>query len=150
MKSTQLCKPVSTLIIRSEDKTYRSLYRDEVADESDVRNAIMTLSAAFPLEDKEERARFFALLASRMKANGFTKQRMLDAVNHLVDNFRFKNINIADVISFDKRVRLYTYQEYCNAVYHNKNANEDFVTYGKIDGVMFWYRKSELAKMKAQ
>lgn len=138
------------MLIRSEDKTYRSLYRDELADEADIRNAVMTLSSAFPLEDKEERARFFALLCSRMKANGFTKQRMQDAVNYLVDNFRYKQINIADVITYDRRVRLYTYQEYCSAVYRNKNLSDDFEFYAKIDDVCFWYRKSELAKLKAQ
>jgi predicted adenine nucleotide alpha hydrolase (AANH) superfamily ATPase len=84
-----------------------------------------------------------------MKANGFTKQRMQDAVNYLVDNFRYKQINIADVITYDKRVRLYTHQEYCSAVYHNKNVSEDFTVYGQIDGITFWYRKSELAKLKS-
>ena len=148
-KSMPLCKPASAMLIRSEDKTYRSLYRDELADEADIRNAVMTLSSAFPLEDKEERARFFALLCNRMKANGFTKQRMQDAVNYLVDNFRYKQINIADVITYDKRVRLYTHQEYCSAIYHNRNLSEDFTVYGQIDGITFWYRKSELAKLKS-
>ena len=149
-KSTSLSTQVCKGIIRSDDKVFRSLYRDERASADDIANAIMKLSTAYPLADKEESARFFALLTNRVAENGFTKKRLDDAVNWLIDNFRFKNINIADVITFDKRVRLYNYQEYCSAIYHNRNLSEDFTTYGKIDGITFWYRKSELAKLKGK
>lgn len=80
-----------------------SKYGDSLAMRTDAEDAVSMLSVAFP---KQEQA-FFVLAAKRMLDNGFTARRMRDAVNYLIDNFQYKELNIADIIKFDKRVKLY-------------------------------------------
>ena len=70
------------------------------------------LQSAFPKQNKE----FFNVLAERLIANGFTDERLADAVNNVIDNFQYKELNIADIVSFDKKIKLYTYSEACSMV----------------------------------
>ena len=70
------------------------------------------LQSAFPKQNKE----FFNVLAERLIANGFTDNRLTDAVNNVIDNFQYKELNISDIVRFDKKVRLYNYREACKLV----------------------------------
>lgn len=125
---------------------YTSIYKDEIASPSEIKNAVAMLSAAFPMDNKEEQARFYALLTSRIAANNFTSKRLADAIGNLIDNHPYKTIKIADVISYDKKIKLYSYNEYCREVGKFENAHKDFKVYGKIDDITYWYRQSELHK----
>ena len=53
------------------------------------------------------------LIKDRAKANGFTDQRYMDAVLHVIDNYEGwdKNPNVANFIQFDKKVKAYTYKQ---------------------------------------
>ncbi len=92
------------------------------------------LQSAFPKQSKE----FFNVLAERLIANGFTDERLSDAVNNVIDNFKFKELNIADIVRFDKKMRLYNYQEACKLV------TEEGYEFGKdlqrttVDDKVFW------------
>jgi hypothetical protein len=59
---------------------------------------------------------FVALLTDRIFKNKFTEQRLTDAIDYLVDNFKYPVPSIADIISFDKKVKLHTYQQVCDKV----------------------------------
>lgn len=61
-------------------------------------------------KDKE----FANVLSERIYANNFTEERIRDAVAYVLDNFRYKQPTIADVISFDKRVKVYSYTQILN------------------------------------
>ena len=100
---------------------------------------IKKLQAAFP----KQQPVFFNLLTERLIANGFTDERIEDAVNHLIDNFAYKELNIADVVRFDKRVKLYSYQEAASLVTQNKASFEDFEI-REINGRKMRIKKSEL------
>ena len=69
--SVQGCK----LITNSRNETFKSLYKDEIANAQDIKEAIRVLSSAYPIEDKIQSACFFALLGKRIEANNFTKKR---------------------------------------------------------------------------
>jgi hypothetical protein len=58
-------------------------------------------------------AQMVSLLRERFKANGFNDERMSDAINFVIDNYRAwdKLPAIADFVSFDKTVKVYTYGE---------------------------------------
>jgi hypothetical protein len=84
-----------------------------------VGEAIKLLRGAFPKMGDD----FFRLLYKRIGDNEFSARRVGDAVNHVIDNFRYKELNVADIISFDKRVKLYNYHEKCTEV--GKGANWD-------------------------
>lgn len=102
---------------------------------------VKKLSVAFPNQSNE----FFVLLAQRMLANGFTRQRCADAVNHLIDNFAYKQINIADVIKFDKKRKVYTYGQMCAKLKCNGGTEESSDSFSKveIDGKKYWYLPNE-------
>ena len=59
---------------------------------------------------------FYDVLLERIKENNFTDERLKDAVNYLIDNFKYPVPSIADIISFDKKVKLHTYQQVCDKV----------------------------------
>lgn len=87
---------------------------------------------------------FFDLLIERILTCRFTEQRLKDAVNYVIDNFQYKELNIADIIKFDRRIKLYTGSEFVN-------AQMSGVHYSKfemrvIDGVKFWALKEDLIK----
>lgn len=109
--------------------------------EADCAIVVKKLSVAFPTQSKE----FFVLLSQRMLANGFTFQRCIDAVNWIIDNFAYKQINISDVIKFDKKKKVYTYGQMLSKLRSNGGTEESTDSFSKveIDGKTYWYLPSE-------
>ena len=60
------------------------------------------------------KAEFFILLTEFVIKNKFTAKRLEDAVNHVIENFAYKELNISDIIRFDQRVKLYSGSEFIN------------------------------------
>ncbi len=97
-----------------------STYRGVLTDNGMAKN-MRKLQSAFPKQNKE----FFNVLAERLIANGFSDERLSDAVNNVIDNFQYKELNISDIVRFDKKRKLYNYQEAC------KLATRDGYEFGK-------------------
>jgi hypothetical protein len=52
------------------------------------------------------------VLRERLKANQFTDERLIDAVDNLFDKFKFGHTpNIAEIIDFDKTIEVITYRK---------------------------------------
>lgn len=117
-----------------------SLYQGRAATPGEVATAMARLKTAFPRMD----GMFFSLLAERLIDNGFTAERTRDAVNNVLDGFQYKELTIADIIRYDRRVRLYSYNEVCVMVSGGKAAFSDFEI-KEIDGKCYRVRKSDLA-----
>ena len=62
---------------------------------------------AFPDLDPE----FLNVLTERVVENGFTNERLQDAVGELIDTFQYKRPSVANIINYDKRMRLYSHSE---------------------------------------
>lgn len=116
-----------------------SLYNDELATDDEIGNALELLSAAFPMQDTAVAGKFFVLLANRIKANKMTGKRLSDAVANLLDNHHYASFKIADIISFDRREKLYTYSEVLREV--NNTGRWDFVFCCEKNGRKFWKKK---------
>lgn len=86
---------------------------------------------------------FFSLLAERVAMNNFSNERLCDAVNYILDNFQYKQLTISDIIRFDRRVKLYTYNEVVNMVTTYKASFNDFEV-RIIDGRYFRVKKSDI------
>lgn len=112
-----------------------------MASPKDIAIAIRKLQYAFP---KMENA-FFDILTERIVDNGFTRDRLQDSVNNVLDNFCYKELNIADVIKFDKRVKLYSYAEACSLVTSGKASFEDFEI-REINGKKYRVKKIDLLR----
>jgi len=87
---------------------------------------------------------FFNILAERIVDNDFTEKRLIDAVNFVIDNFPYKEINVSDIIKFDRRVKLYTGNEFMNAQMSGIHPSE--FERREIEGVKYWILKSDLIK----
>lgn len=97
------------------------------------------LGAAFP----KMQPVFFDLLAERIVENNFTSKRLSDAVNHLIDNFNYKELNISDVIKFDRKAKLYTYSEVCRMVSKGEATFSDF-DIREINGECYRVKKVDM------
>ena len=95
------------------------------------------MKAAFP----NAKAGFFDIVMERVKENGFSDQRLIDAVNNLIDNFRYPNPMVSDIVSFDKRIKLHTHSEVCNKIGQGYRW-EDFEIVER-NNTKFWIIKSE-------
>lgn len=97
------------------------------------------LREAFPRQTDT----FFDILTERIIANGFSDQRLADAVNNVIDNFRYKELSVADIIQHDKRVKLYTYPEVVAMVTAWQATFDDFEI-RKINGKTYRVLKTDL------
>jgi hypothetical protein len=97
---------------------------------------IKKLQAAFPKQSAE----FFHILVERIKANGFTDERLVDAVNNVIDNFQYKELNIADIIKWDKREKLISYQQLVKLVSNGQEKMTDWEIV-EINGHKLWRKK---------
>lgn len=86
---------------------------------------------------------FFNLLSERLIDNSFSSKRLKDAINDIIDNFRYKELTIADIIKFDKRVKLYSYNEACRMVSKGECSFSDFET-REINGKFYRVKKTDL------
>ena len=86
-----------------------SIYNGKLSKEGIKKNCLKIL-AAFEKTD----AMFTDLLTESLKRNGFTDERFTDAVNYVIDNCRYPKPSIADFVSYDKSVKIYSYEEICN------------------------------------
>lgn len=79
------------------------------------------------------------LILERAKEKGFSDQRLTDAVNQVIDNCRYPVPKPADFLSFDKRVKIITYNELTDAV---AKGTATFEEYNRIviNGKGFWIR----------
>ena len=120
-----------------------SLYQDTYATPDNIASAIKRLRGAFPKMGGE----FFDILYERIDKNKFTKQRLEDAVNNVLDNFRYKELNVADIISYDKRVRLYTYTQICDEIANGRATTDDYERVERA-GKNYWVKKVDLLNAK--
>jgi hypothetical protein len=101
---------------------------------------IARLKIAFPKMERH----FFDILAERIVDNDFTEKRLEDAVNYIIDNFPYKELNVADIIKFDRKIKLYTGNEFVNAQMNGIHPSRFQIK--EIEGVKFWILKEDLIK----
>lgn len=108
-----------------------SIYQDTFT----IKNAIEQtnrLKKAYPQLPKG----FYELLLDRIEANSFTDKRLKDAIDHLIDTFTYPVPQIANIIGFDKRVKLYAYSSLTDEVSNGRKWNEFAKV--KVNGKNFW------------
>ena len=118
-----------------------SLYRGTLTT-ANIITQVKRLKAAFPLLKKE----FYDVLAQRVKSKGFTDKQLKDAVDHVIDTCHYSHPALADILSFDERVKLYTYPEVIERV----NEGEEMKEFKKIKDRKLWIRAHEVEKHNLQ
>ena len=99
-----------------------SIYSGPVANESEIESEVNKLVAAFP----DVKNDFLIVLVERMIDKNFTKERVKEAINHVIDTNPYKRPSIADIISFDRKIKLYTYSEIQAKCYPGYSAFDQF------------------------
>jgi len=130
-----------TEIIRANDYCQVSIYHKgaKATQEQIIRN-IAKLEMAFP---KMERG-FFKILLDRIDANSFSNKRLENAVNYVIDRFQYKELNVADIISWDKKINIYTHQQICNLIQKSMIKGFEDTDIREINGTKYWVLKRDL------
>jgi len=105
-----------------------------------VLGQIKKLKLAFP----KLPAGFYEILSERIKAHNFTDERLKDAVNRLIDSYDYPIPTIANIISWDKRVKILSYHELMEHV--NKYGENTWEAYKGFtrNGVRFYISKFDM------
>jgi hypothetical protein len=115
-----------------------SVYCGELIQPIVIAKETAKMQVAFPKLD----TLFFTVLTERIIKNNFTEKRLNDAVGYLMDNFKYQTPTIADIISFDKKVKIYSHNEVEILINENKARFDDFYKHW-IDGILYRVKKTE-------
>jgi len=113
-----------------------SVFTGETATSEETKSEIRKLAAAFPDITND----FIILLAERITENKFTKERVRQAVNHVIDTNPYKRPSIADIISFDKKIKLLTWEQVAEKCSPGNSAFDNHVRI-MIEGQPRYYEK---------
>mgnify|MGYP006286468695 CR=1 FL=1 len=94
------------MVVKYEDHCEVSIYDGELTQENVVGN-VKKIMVAFPQLEKG----FYDIFYQRIHENEFSDEKLTAAVNHVIDNCVYPTPTIANFLSYDKRVRLYTYYQ---------------------------------------
>lgn len=118
-----------------------TLYNGNPASDNEIMVACGMICTAFNQNSKE----FVALLAKYIKSSGFTSKRLSDAVDYVIEHHQFPTITIADVISYDKKIKLYNYAQAWSMVEEKGLYSwDDFETVKTEEGKVLRYLKEGL------
>jgi hypothetical protein len=115
---------------------YLSLYSGELSQPVIAEN-MAKIKAAFPGLP----VGFYAILAERLKEKNFCNDRLKDAVNHVIETCIYPQPTIANFLSFDKRKKLFTYDDMLKKVHENGSAIWQYHESIKINGLTYWCEK---------
>lgn len=84
-----------------------SIYQDDELTSMGLGLCINSLKSAFP--DLNEG--FHSVFADRINELGIGNKRLKDSINYVIDNCVYPKPTIAQFLSFDKKIKLYTYNQ---------------------------------------
>ncbi len=102
------------------------------------------IRVAFPKlfadKTKEEQRAWAVLFSERLKENGFTDERLKDAVNYVIDNYSAWNREpqISDFISFDKKIKCWTYPDLM------EKYKEAYYVGAKVDPIAAYFERADM------
>ena len=105
--------------------TTLTVYQDNLTDVEIVKQ-LKKVRDAFPSLQPE----FFVLLQQQIIENKFTDKKLIDSVNNLIKTCVYPVPTIANILNFDKTVKLYEYKEILDINNLTKTA---FTDYQKVD-----------------
>ena len=118
--------------------TYLSPYKGKTVEDADIKAAFARLHGNYPTMAPM----FWTELRSQVIKSGFTKQRLFDAVDYVIQTNPYKDIRIAEILNFGRGVKLYTYNQMCDIVYRDQITTNDFEMVELPDGRKLWKSKN--------
>lgn len=130
---------------KQESKTEISLYKGELTAPCLIQN-VAAIKKSFPSLPIE----FYDIFIDRIKANKFSDTRLNDSIAHVIDTCPYPIPTIAQFISFDKKITVYTYPEIIQKLEDgDTNAFERYKRI-KFEGLpeAVWVHINDIAKYK--
>ena len=127
----------SQALSKTNDEYSITTYTGELTQENVVRN-FARIKACFPAISPE----FYKVLMERIKEKGFSDDRLSDSVNNLIDNFQYPNPTLANILSFDRKVKVLDYNQVCTLIGKHEASFNDFSKIF-IREKMFYVRTSD-------
>lgn len=118
MKSKQSCQ---NTLIKKDGHFETSIYAGELTKECIAKNTIK-LMQSFPALPSG----FFDVFSDRIKENNYSDKRLTDAINHVIDNCIYPTPTIAQFISYDKRIKLYTHEQLWKLVDEVRSVGQEY------------------------
>ena len=69
---------------------------------------------------------FIEILTERLIENNFSDKRVKEAVANVIDNFTYQTPSIANIVSFDKRMKLYSRSDFYLELDKGRTGNDFF------------------------
>ena len=134
----QLSPSTTQQIVKADGCFEISIYKENNPTAEVLAWSVKTLRACYPDTD----AVVFDILLERFKANGWGNDKIKDAVNNLIEKHVYKTINPANILTFDRKKKLYSYNQMIELV--NKYGATIWENYSKenINGKI-WYFENE-------
>jgi hypothetical protein len=130
---------INTSIVEN-NSTELSIYFGQLTGEN-ILVHVKRILQAFPNVTNS----FIDLLIERAKENHFSDKRLTDAVNNTIDNCIYPVPTLANFLSWDKKVKLYSYSEICDIVYGGSYKCSDF-TRIKIKNIFTYVKNIDKIK----
>lgn len=128
----------STLVVSESGTNELSTYIGKVLDAPTVISEVSKIKVAFPSLSTQ----FMDILIERAIAKNFTAQRLIDAVNFVIDNCQYPSPTLANFLGFDRRIKILSYDELCDLVTTNRASFESY-SIMVINGKNFWVRNAD-------
>ena len=157
----QDCKVVATLAdgrkIRqvSEQKCEVTTYKGKPATDKEIQAQIDKLRRNYT----QMKSDFFAVLINVLTKDKWTAARISDAVSHVIRTKTGGFISVADIMSYDRPMKLYTHSGYEWLISNHRATDEDacgpksdfsilYIDKGTPQQKAFWYLKKDLPQYK--
>jgi hypothetical protein len=121
-----------------------SLYNDAPAGEADWAVQALRITSVFP--EAGGNAPFMAELSKAVVRKKMTARQLSDAVDNLIETCKYPRFSIAEVVGYDKKVRLYDYDEYCGMCHPGMPA--DTFESVQVDDVTYFAKKADLVNAR--
>lgn len=130
---------------RSKNEYTLSVYSGELTQQGAAK-AFELIKKSFSKLDRG----FFDMLFDRAKKLNFSDARLIDSINHVIDNCQYPEPTIAQFISFDKKIKLFTHPQIVEL--NNETHGQAFKYYSsvKIEGFdkPFWASNIDIHTFK--
>lgn len=104
-----------------------------------IARELAKLQVSFP----ELSLEFMAVLSERVKVNGFSTERLKDAIGHVIDTFPYRRPSVSDIIGFDRKFKLFTYSEVYRLIVEKGDAEWSDFEVVKFEGEFFRIKKTD-------
>ena len=139
-KSSESTAQTSPVVVDESGGYSISIYKGELTGKG-IAQGMALAKRGFPALPPS----FFEMLIERAKAKGFSDNRLMDAIYHVIDTCPYPTPALANFLSFDRKIKMYDYSQFCSLVTEGyaKWENYDRI---KVGGAVFYVSKGDRAR----